>query len=78
MWFTAIAAALGNRHAIYPLQLAVSDVAAGLDVSIAQVGVALACGPVGYSAGLMTLVPLVDRFPPKYVLAAQFAALPWP
>lgn len=74
VWFMAIAAALGTA-AIYPLQPAVSDVAAGLDVSIAQVGVALACGPVGYLLGLATLVPLVDRFPPKYVLAAQFAAL---
>ncbi|CRZ17655.1 MFS transporter [Mycolicibacterium neworleansense] len=70
----AIAAALGTA-AIYPLQPAVSDVADGLDISIAQVGIALACGPVGYLVGLATLVPLVDRFPPKNVLAAQFGAL---
>lgn len=70
----AIAAALGTA-AIYPLQPAVSDVADSLDISVAQVGVALACGPVGYLLGLALLVPLVDRFPPKYVLATQFGAL---
>lgn len=74
VWFMAIAAALGTA-AIYPLQPAVSDVADSLDISVAHVGVALACGPVGYLLGLALLVPLVDRFPPKYVLAAQFGAL---
>lgn len=70
----AIAAALGTA-AIYPLQPAISDVADSLDISIAQVGIALACGPVGYLLGLAMLVPLVDRFAPKHVLAAQFGAL---
>lgn len=70
----AIAAALGTA-AIYPLQPAISDVADSLDISIAQVGVALACGPIGYLLGLAMLVPLVDRFAPKNVLAAQFGAL---
>ncbi|MEV0673070.1 MFS transporter [Mycobacterium sp. NPDC050441] len=74
VWFMAIAAALGTA-AIYPLQPAVSDVADSLDVSVAQVGVALAFGPIGYLLGLALLVPLVDRFPPKYVLAAQFGGL---
>ncbi|OHT93596.1 MFS transporter [Mycobacterium syngnathidarum] len=74
MWFMAIAAALGTA-AIYPLQPAISGVAESLDISIAQVGIALACGPVGYLLGLAMLVPLVDRFPPNHVLAAQFGAL---
>ncbi|MGV0809953.1 MFS transporter [Mycolicibacterium setense] len=74
VWFMAIAAALGTA-AIYPLQPAISDVAGSLDISVAQVGVALACGPVGYLLGLAMLVPLVDRFQPNYVLAAQFCAL---
>lgn len=70
----AIAAAVGTA-ASYPLQPAISDVADSLDISVAHVGVALACGPVGYLLGLAMLVPLVDRYPPKYVLAAQFGAL---
>lgn len=74
VWFMAIAAALGTA-AIYPLQPAISDVADSLDLSVAQVGIALACGPVGYLLGLAMLVPLVDRFPPNHVLAAQFGAL---
>lgn len=74
VWFMTIAAALGTA-AIYPLQPAISDVADSLDISVAQVGIALACGPVGYLLGLAMLVPLVDRFPPKYILAAQFGAL---
>lgn len=74
VWFMAIAAALGTA-AIYPLQPAVSDVADSLGISIAQVGIALACGPIGYLVGLAMLVPLVDRFPPRYVLSAQFGAL---
>ncbi len=74
VWFMAIAAALGTA-AIYPLQPAIADVAGGLDISIAQVGIALACGPIGYLSGLALLVPLVDRFAPKHVLAAQFGVL---
>ncbi|MFV8161808.1 MFS transporter [Mycobacterium sp. 134] len=74
VWFMAIAAAVGTA-AIYPLQPAISDVADSLDISVAQVGMALACGPVGYLLGLAILVPLVDRFPPNHVLAAQFGAL---
>lgn len=74
VWFMAIAAALGTAT-IYPLQPAISDVAGSLDISVAQVGVALACGPVGYLLGLALLVPLVDRFQPNYLLAAQFCAL---
>lgn len=74
VWFMAIAAALGTATS-YPLQPAISDVADSLGISVAQVGIALACGPVGYLMGLAMLVPLVDRFPPNRVLAAQFAAL---
>ncbi|WP_232491022.1 MFS transporter [Mycobacterium dioxanotrophicus] len=74
VWFMAIAAALGTATS-YPLQPAISDVADSLGISVAQVGIALACGPVGYLVGLAMLVPLVDRFPPNHVLAAQFAAL---
>ncbi|WP_454792764.1 MFS transporter [Mycolicibacterium lutetiense] len=74
VWFMAIAAALGTA-AIYPLQPAISDVADSLDISIAHVGIALACGPVGYLLGLAMLVPLIDRFPPNHLLAAQFGAL---
>ncbi|OCB15380.1 MFS transporter [Mycolicibacterium porcinum] len=74
VWFMAIAAALGTA-AIYPLQPAISDVADSLDISIAQVGMALACGPIGYLAGLALLVPLVDRFAPRHILGAQFGAL---
>lgn len=36
---------------------------------------ALACGPVGYLCGLALLVPLVDRYPPRFVVAAQFGCL---
>lgn len=70
----AIAAALGTA-ASYPLQPAVADLAASLDISLTQAGVALAFGPVGYLVGLAILVPLVDRYPPNYVLAAQFGGL---
>lgn len=70
----AIAAALGTA-AIYPLQPAIADVAISLGSSTAAVGMALACGPAGYLVGLGLLVPLVDRLPPRYVLAAQFVAL---
>ncbi|MFC8797694.1 MFS transporter [Promicromonospora sp. NPDC057138] len=72
--FMAVAAALGTA-AIYPLQPAIADVARSLGSSTAAAGIALACGPAGYLIGLGLLVPLVDRFPPRYVLAAQFSAL---
>ncbi|MGV0743100.1 MFS transporter [Mycolicibacterium sp. XJ870] len=74
VWFMAFAAALGTAT-IYPLQPAIAEVAAALDASIAQVGIALALGPLGYLFGLAVLVPLVDRFPPRYVLATQFGVL---
>ncbi|MDV3123928.1 MFS transporter [Mycobacterium sp. 21AC1] len=74
VWFMALAAALGTAS-IYPLQPAIADVAGTLDISVAHAGVALACGPVGYLLGLAVLVPLVDRFRPKHVLAAQFCVL---
>ncbi len=68
----SLAAALGTAT-IYPLQPAIADVAGSLDASVAAVGVALACGPLGYMFGLGLLVPLVDRFPPGRVLSAQWA-----
>jgi predicted MFS family arabinose efflux permease len=74
VWFMACAAALGTAS-IYPLQPAIADVAGSLHASLATVGVALACGPLGYLVGLALLVPLVDRFPPRYVLSTQFGAL---
>ena len=61
VWFMAPAAALGTAS-IYPLQPAIADVAGSLHASLATVGVALACGPLGYLVGLGLLVPLVDRF----------------
>ncbi len=74
VWFMAVAAALGTAT-IYPLQPAIADVAGSLQASLTTIGVALACGPFGYLLGLALLVPLVDRFPPRYVLATQFGAL---
>lgn len=74
VWFMAVAAALGTAS-IYPLQPAIAEVAGSLGVSLAEVGAALACGPVGYMLGLALLVPLVDRVPPRTVVAAQFLAL---
>lgn len=74
VWFMALAAALGTAT-IYPLQPAIADVAESLHASLATVGVALACGPLGYLAGLGLLVPLVDRFSPRDVLSTQFGAL---
>lgn len=70
----AFAAALGTAT-LYPLQPAIADVAASLGSRITAVGVALAVGPVGYLVGLGLLVPLVDRFSPARVLAAQFGVL---
>ncbi|WP_280397573.1 MFS transporter [Nocardia carnea] len=72
--FMAVAAALGTST-IYPMQPAIADVADTLGTQITIVGIALACGPVGYMIGLGLLVPLVDRFAPGRVLAAQFAVL---
>ncbi|WP_458687587.1 MFS transporter [Nocardia tengchongensis] len=72
--FMALAAALGTAS-IYPLQPAIAHVAESLHASAAQIGWALACGPIGYLAGLALLVPLVDRFAPRSVLSAQFGAL---
>ncbi|MEU6827213.1 MFS transporter [Nocardia beijingensis] len=74
VWFMALAAALGTAS-IYPLQPAIAQVAASLHTSLAAVGSALACGPLGYLAGLALLVPLVDQFAPHIVVATQFAAL---
>ncbi|WP_052138276.1 MFS transporter [Pimelobacter simplex] len=72
--FMALAAALGTST-IYPLQPAIADVAAALDSSVAAVGLALACGSVGYLAGLGLVVPLVDHLAPGRVLAVQLAVL---
>ncbi|WP_081809352.1 MFS transporter [Mycobacterium sp. URHB0044] len=74
VWFMALAAAIGTAT-IYPLQPAIGEVAGGLRVSVAEIGLALAFGPVGYMLGLALLVPLVDRFPPRRVLSIQFGAL---
>ncbi|MBF6472081.1 MFS transporter [Nocardia abscessus] len=70
----ALAAALGTAS-IYPLQPAIAEVAGSLHTSLAAVGTALACGPIGYLAGLALLVPLVDQFAPRLVVSAQFGAL---
>lgn len=74
MWFLSLAAALGTS-AIYPMQPAIADVADSLGSSVTAVGVALAGGPAGYLVGLGLLVPLVDRFSPGRVVAAQFGVL---
>lgn len=74
VWFMALAAALATAS-VYLLQPAVAEVAGSLKTSAAVIGTALACGPIGYLAGLVLLVPLVDRFSPRTVVAAQFAAL---
>ncbi|WP_324195324.1 MFS transporter [Nocardia abscessus] len=71
VWFMALAAALGTAS-IYPLQPAIAEVAGSLHTSLAAVGMALACGPIGYLAGLALLVPLVDQFAPRFVVSAQF------
>lgn len=72
--FMSVAAALGTST-IYPMQPAIADVADTLGTQITTVGIALACGPIGYMIGLGLLVPLVDRFAPGRVLAAQFGVL---
>ncbi|MGW1741588.1 MFS transporter [Nocardia sp. NPDC001965] len=74
VWFMALAAALGTAS-MYPLQPAVAEVADSLHTSPAVIGTALACGPIGYLVGLALLVPLVDRFAPRSVVAVQFALL---
>ncbi|MFE6647709.1 MFS transporter [Nocardioides sp. NPDC057772] len=70
----SVAAALGTAT-IYPMQPAIADVAESLDSQITAIGIALAFGPIGYMLGLGLLVPLVDRFSPARVLAAQFGVL---
>lgn len=70
----SVAAALGTST-IYPLQPAIADIARSLETGPAAVGTALAFGPIGYMLGLALLVPLVDRFSPRRVLALQFLAL---
>ncbi|WP_244282405.1 MFS transporter [Micromonospora chersina] len=72
--FMSIAAALGTST-IYPMQPAIAQVADSLGSPVAAVGVALACGPTGYLVGLCLLVPLVDRYPPGRVFAAQFGVM---
>ncbi|MCT7660149.1 MFS transporter [Mycobacterium deserti] len=72
--FMSVAAGLGTST-IYVLQPAVADVADSLASRTSAVGVALALGPIGYMVGLAVLVPLVDRFAPSRVLAAQFGTL---
>ncbi|WP_327148388.1 MFS transporter [Nocardia sp. NBC_01329] len=74
VWFTALAAALGTATT-YPLQPAVAEVAGSLHTSLGAMGVVLACGPVGYLVGLVLLVPLVDRYRSRTVVAVQFAVL---
>jgi predicted MFS family arabinose efflux permease len=70
----SLAAALGTAT-IYPLQPAIADIARALESGPAAVGAALAGGPIGYLLGLALLVPLVDRFSPRRVVASQFLAL---
>lgn len=70
----SVSAALGTST-IYPMQPAIADVADSLGTQITAVGIALAFGPIGYMVGLGLLVPLVDRFTPGRVLAAQFGLL---
>lgn len=74
VWFMAFAAALGTAS-MYPLQPAIAELAESLRASPAAVGTALACGPIGYLAGLALLVPLVDRLAPRVVVSVQFAVL---
>ncbi|GGU97206.1 MFS transporter [Actinomadura cremea] len=74
MLFMSVAAALGTST-IYPMQPAIADVADSLGAQVTAVGIALACGPIGYMVGLGLLVPLVDRLAPGRVLAAQFGIL---
>ncbi|WP_051025255.1 MFS transporter [Nocardia aobensis] len=70
----AVGAGLGTAT-MYVLQPGMAAVAGSLHGSVAEMGIALACGPVGYLLGLALLVPLVDRHPPRTVVSLQFAAL---
>ncbi|MDF0585663.1 MFS transporter [Tsukamurella sp. 8F] len=72
--FMSVAAALGTS-AVYLLQPSVAQVASSLRSPIGHVGMALACGQIGYLTGLILVVPLVDRFAPGRVIGAQFACL---
>ncbi|TDU83962.1 putative MFS family arabinose efflux permease [Kribbella voronezhensis] len=72
--FMSIAAALGTST-LYLLQPSVGQVAGSLGSPIGDIGLALACGPIGYLLGLLVLTPLVDRYSPRRVLAAQFLVL---
>ncbi|WP_112238812.1 MFS transporter [Kribbella monticola] len=72
--FMSVAAALGTST-LYVLQPSVAEVAGSLGSPIGDIGLALACGPIGYLLGLLVLTPLVDRFSPRRVLGAQFLAL---
>lgn len=69
-----VAAGLGTAT-MYVLQPGIGTVAGALRISVAEMGFALACGPVGYLLGLALLVPLVDRHPPRGVIALQFGVL---
>lgn len=72
--FMSVAAALGTST-VYLLQPSVAQIAGSLGSRIADVGVALAFGPIGYMIGLALLVPLIDRYSPNRVTAVQFAVL---
>lgn len=72
--FMSLAAAVGTST-MYVLQPSVAAVAHSLGSPIAEVGVALACGPIGYLLGLIILVPLIDRHSPARVMAIQFVVL---
>lgn len=72
--FMAVAAALGTGS-LYPLQPSIANISESLHESMAVIGLALALGPVGYLVGLAVLVPAIDRFQPRRVVAAQFVAL---
>jgi predicted MFS family arabinose efflux permease len=72
--FMSIAAALGTST-LYVLQPSVGEVAGSLGTPIGDIGVALACGPIGYMLGLVVLTPLVDRYSPRRVLGTQFLVL---
>lgn len=72
--FMSLAATLGTST-LYVLQPSVSHVADSLGTQVSDIGVALAGGPIGYIAGLVALVPLIDRFTPRRVLGTQFFVL---
>lgn len=74
IWYMSLAAAVGTAP-IYVLQPAIADVADSLGTSVTALGLAMACAPLGYLCGLALLVPLIDRYQPRLVLAGQFAAL---